>query len=100
MAIFRVDAEIAEDFDDICSLRLGVAMRDIADMKDHFSRNNVFERCAEGGNQHCRQVGDETDRIIQDHLFAVGQLDDARCGIERCKQHVFGQDFRRGQAVE
>ena len=95
-----VDAEIGEDAFDILGLRRGVRVGDVAQMHDEVGLDHLLQRRAEGGDQVRRQVGDEADRVGQDHRRAVRQLQPPQRRIERGEQHVFGEDAGAGQPVE
>ena len=98
--VVRVDAEFAQDDVDVARLRLRFAMRDVADVEQHVGLDHVFERRAEGRDEHGRKIGDEADRVGEDDLLAVRQVDRPRGRIEGGEQHVLGQHVGRGQAVE
>ena len=98
--MLRIDAELAQHDLDVVQLRFGVAMRNVAHMQDHIGLDHLLERGAEGGDQHGRQVGDEADRIGEDHARAMRQADRAQRRIERGEQHVGGQHARLRHAVE
>ena len=69
-------------------------------MQDEVGLDHLFQRGPEGRDQMRRQVGDEADRVRQDHRRAMRQPDPAQRRIERGKQHVFGQHAGAGQPVE
>ena len=93
-----IDAELAQHSLDVVRLRLAVFVGDVAHVQDQVGLDHLLERGAEGGDQRGRQVGDEADRVGQDRLGAVRQLDRAQGRIERREQHVGGEHARRGSA--
>ena len=82
-AILRIDAELAQHDLDVVQLRFGVAMRNVAHMQDHVGLDHLLERGTESGDQHGRQVGNEADRIGQDHARAMRQADRTQRRVER-----------------
>ena len=60
---------------DIARLRLGIFVRDIADVEDDVGLDHLLQRGAERRHQHGRQIGDEADRIREDDPRAVWQVD-------------------------
>ena len=87
----RIDAELAQNILHVVQLRLGVLMRDVAHVQDHVGLDHLFQRGAEGRDQHGRQIGDKADRVGEDDARAVRQIDRAQRRIERREQHVGGQ---------
>ena len=100
VGVFRVDAEVVQDRDDVGTLRQRVLMGNIAHVQDHIGRHHFFERCPERRDQHRRQIGDEPHGVGEDRPAPMRQSQDAQRGIERCENHVVGQHGRPGQPVE
>ena len=71
--VLRIDAELAKNILNVLQLRLGVLVRNVADMQDHVGLDHLLERGAEGRDQHGRQVGDEADGVGKDDARAVRQ---------------------------
>ena len=80
--VVRVDPELSEDRLDVGRLRVAVLVRDVAHVQDHVGLDHLLERGAEGRHEHRRQVGDEADRVGQDHLGAVRQRQVAQRRVE------------------
>ena len=98
--IVRFDAEVLENALDVLALGFGVLVGNVAHVQDHVGLDHLFQRGAEGGDQHRRQVRDEAHGVGQHDLFAVGQLHRAQSRIERGEQHVLGEHFGARHAVE
>ena len=96
----RIDAELAQHGVDVALLRLGVFMRDVADVEDDVGLQHLLQRGAERRDQLRRQVGDEADGVRQHRLAAMRQLQRAQGRVERREQHVGGLHVGAGQAVE
>ena len=96
----RIDAEIGQHGFDVARLAIGLGMRDVAHVQDKIGLDHLFERRAEGGDQHGRQVGDEADRVGEDDAPAALQAHLAHGRIERREQLMLGEDFGAGDAVE
>ena len=69
-------------------------------MQDQIGFEHLFQRGAEGGDQHGRQVGDEAHRVGQHGLRATRQANGAEGRIERGEQRVLGEHAGAGQRVE
>ena len=95
-----IDAELAQHGIDVALLRIGVLMRDIADVENDIGFQHFLQRRAKRRHQLRRQVGDEADRVRQHRLAAMRQTERAQRRIERRKQHVGGLHVGAGQAVE
>ena len=48
----RIDAQFGQNLLHIGALRVGVLMGDVAHMQDHVGLQNLFQRGAEGRDQH------------------------------------------------
>ena len=79
---------------------VGLGMRDVAHVQDEIGLDHLFERGAEGGDQHGRQVGDEADGVGQDDAPAAREPHLAHGRIERREHLVLGEDAGAGDAVE
>ena len=62
----RIDAELAEHLHHVLRLLLRLRRGDVADVQDEVGLQHLFERGAEGGDEHRRQIGDEADRVGED----------------------------------
>ena len=69
-------------------------------MDDDVGCAHLLERGAKGGDERCRQIGDEADRVGQDRRAAMGQFDKAHGRIERGEQHVGRHHLGAGQPIE
>ena len=98
--VLRIDAELAQNILDIGQLRFGVLVRHVADVQNNVGLDHFLERGAECGDQHGRQVGDETDRVGENDARAVRQIDGAQRRVERGEQHVGREHARLRHAVE
>ena len=65
-----IDAELAQHGIDVALLRLGVLMRDVADVENDVGLQHFLQRGAKRRNQLRRQIGDEADRVRQHRLAA------------------------------
>ncbi len=99
-AVAGINAEIGEDRLDVGALRLGVLMRDVADMQDDVGLDDLLERRPKSRDQHRRQLGDEADGVGEDDLAAMRQRDRAQRRVERREQHVGGEHLGARQAIE
>ena len=95
-----IDAELAQHGIDVALLRIGIFMRDVADVENDVGLQHFLQRRAKRRNQLRRQIGDEADRVRQHRLAAMRQFQRAQGRIERRKQHVGGLHVGAGQAVE
>ena len=95
-----MDAELAENLHHVLRLLLRFRRGDVADMQDEVGLEHLLERGAESRDQHRRQVGDEADRVGEDHLLAVRQPHAAERRVERREEHVLREDVGAGQPVE
>ncbi len=96
----RIDSELAQHAIDVALLRIGVFMRDVADVENDVGFQHFLQRRAKRRHQLRRQVGDEADGVRQHRLAAKRQAERAQGRIERCKQHVGSLYVGAGQAVE
>ena len=62
-----------EDTRHIGRLRLCFGMADIAHMQDQVGPDHLFQRGAESGDERCRKIGNEADRVGQDGLAPMWQ---------------------------
>ena len=69
-------------------------------MQEQVGLLNLFERGLEGGHQVSGQLLDEPDGVGEEHLPAVGQVDQARRWIERHEQGIFYLHLGAGQRVQ
>ena len=69
-------------------------------MHDQVGVQHLLQRGAEGGDQLRRKVGDEPNRVRQNHLGIMRQVDRSHRRVQRREQHVPGHHVGPGQAVE
>src|SRR4029079_3883960 len=69
-------------------------------MQDHIGLDDLLQRGAESGDELCREIGNETDRIGEHDLAAMRKRDRAHGGIECRKQQILGNHTCLGQGTE
>ena len=69
-------------------LRLGILVRNIANVQDHIRLDHLFQRGTKSGNQHGRQIGNKADRIGENDACAMRKRHSAQRWVERREQHI------------
>src|SRR4051794_8804329 len=77
LRVVRIDAELPQNDGDIAGLSFCFAVGYVADVQQDVSLDHVLQGRPEGSNKHGWQIGDEADRVRQNGLLAVRQLDGA-----------------------
>ena len=95
-----IDAELGKDGIDVGALMRARLIGDVAHMQDQIGFDHLFQRGAEGCDQHGRQVGDEPHRVGEHGLGATRQANGAMGRIERGEQRVLGEHAGAGQRIE
>ena len=82
------DFQIPEGLEHARPLYLGVLVRDIYDHHEGIALERLLQRRVEAVYQPVRQILDESDRIDDEYVAAVGQSPHRRMGVEGRKQGV------------
>ena len=93
-------AELDDQLVDDAGLLLPLGIRQVDDVQQHVGVGQLLERGLEGLDEMRGQLADEADRVGEQDLRRLVDLETARRGVERVEQAVVRRDVRAGKAVE
>ncbi len=95
-----LDTQFGEDLENGFDLFVTVRIASVYDVQQQVGRDRFFERTPEGSDEVMGKLADEPDRVRQEDVAVIAEMDASRRGIEGREQSVLDEDVSARKCSE